>query len=47
LLAKLQQNFLSRKHLEISLNKNWWERHLRGFEAQLPPQLMRNLYQVF
>ena len=46
-LAKLQQKFLARKHLEMALSNAWWERHLRGFEAQLPPQLMHNLYRVF
>lgn len=33
MLAKLQQQFLGRKHLEMALSDNWWERHLRGFEA--------------
>ena len=36
-LAKMHQLFFSRKHLEIALSHRWWERHLRGFEAQLPP----------
>ena len=47
MLAKMHQNFLARKHLEFALNQNWWERQLRGFEAQLPPTLMTNLYKVF
>ena len=47
MIAKKQQKFLARKHLEFALSQNWWERHLRGFEAQLPPQLMRNLFKVF
>mmetsp|Transcript_44092 Transcript_44092/g.58523 ORF Transcript_44092/g.58523 Transcript_44092/m.58523 type:complete len:80 (-) Transcript_44092:2004-2243(-) len=31
----------------MALSNKWWERHLRGFEAQLPPQLMQNLYRIF
>jgi len=44
MLAKMQQDFFARKHLELALSYKWWERHLRGFEALLPPNLMRNLF---
>lgn len=47
LLAKMKRDFMARKHLEMALSNKWWERHLRGFEAQLPPNLMRNLYLLF
>lgn len=47
LLAKMKRDFMARKHLEMALSHKWWERHLRGFEAQVPPPLMRNLYLLF
>jgi len=47
MLINMQQNFFARKHLELSLSQKWWERHLRGFEAQLPTNLMKNLYELF
>jgi hypothetical protein len=29
------------------LGQNWWESHLRGFEAQMPRALMRDLRPLF
>ena len=32
---------------QSNLSEMWWERHFRGFEAHLPPELMCNLAKKF
>ena len=43
----MQQDFDSRRHMELALPNKWWERHFRGYEATLPIFLMKNLAKRF